>query len=161
MNTRLQVEHPVTEMTTGIDIVEQQIRIALGERLSIRQSDVRSVGHAVECRINAECADTFIPTPGTVTRWDIPGGFGVRIDSHVREGYKVPAYYDSMIAKLITHGATRDQALARMRTALIQFHVEGISTNLPLHIQILDDDAFKNGAVDIHHLENWLKQTRV
>ncbi|UQB80350.1 acetyl-CoA carboxylase biotin carboxylase subunit [Pseudomonas shirazica] len=157
MNTRLQVEHPVTEMTTGIDIVEQQLRVALGERLSIQQSDVRSLGHALECRINAECAETFIPNAGTVTRWDLPGGIGVRVDTHVRAGYKIPAYYDSMIAKVITHGATRDQALVRMRTALAQFHVEGVSTNLPLHLQILEDGAFKNGAVDIHHLEAWLK----
>ncbi|MCO8170910.1 acetyl-CoA carboxylase biotin carboxylase subunit [Pseudomonas sp. 21LCFQ02] len=156
MNTRLQVEHPVTEMTTGIDIVEQQLRVAKGEVLSLRQSDIVTQGHALECRINAEDPQTFIPTPGTVTRWDLPGGIGVRIDSHVCAGYKVPPYYDSMIAKVITHGATREQALARMRTALAQFAVEGISTNLPLHRQIVTDNAFVAGSVDIHHLERWL-----
>ncbi|WP_437883426.1 acetyl-CoA carboxylase biotin carboxylase subunit [Pseudomonas sp. LRF_L74] len=158
MNTRLQVEHPVTEMTTGLDIVEQQLRVARGEPLSIRQGDIVTVGHSLECRINAENPESFVPTPGTVYRWDVPGGIGVRIDSHVTSGYKVPPYYDSMIAKVITHGATREQAMARMRTALAQFRVEGISTNLPLHQQILEDAAFKRGAVDIHHLERWLKE---
>lgn len=156
MNTRLQVEHPVTEMTTGIDIVEQQLRVALGERLSIGQATITTTGHALECRINAEDPHTFIPTPGTVTRWDLPGGIGVRVDTHVTVGYKVPPYYDSMIAKLVTHGATREQAMARMRTALAQFGVEGISTNLPLHRHILSDPAFVAGAVDIHHLQRWL-----
>ncbi|MFF7710981.1 acetyl-CoA carboxylase biotin carboxylase subunit [Pseudomonas sp. NPDC007930] len=156
MNTRLQVEHPVTEMTTGIDIVEQQLRVAMGEPLALRQADILTQGHALECRINAEHPATFIPTPGSVTRWDLPGGLGVRVDTHVVAGYKVPPYYDSMIAKVITHGATREQAMARMRTALAQFHVEGVSTNLPLHRQILQDPAFTAGAVDIHHLERWL-----
>lgn len=157
MNTRLQVEHPVTEMTTGIDLVEQQLRVARGEPLALRQADIDTRGHALECRINAEDPETFIPTPGTVTRWDLPGGLGVRVDTHVSAGYKVPPYYDSMIAKLITYGATREQAMARMRTALAQFRVEGVSTNLALHRQILQDPAFTDGTVDIHHLERWLK----
>ncbi|PNG88331.1 acetyl-CoA carboxylase biotin carboxylase subunit [Pseudomonas putida] len=157
MNTRLQVEHPVTELTTGIDIVEQQLRVARGEVLELRQEQIITHGHSLECRINAEDPHTFIPTPGTVSRWDIPGGIGVRVDTHVTTGYRVPPYYDSMIAKLITHGATREQAMARMRTALAQFRIEGIASNLPLHRNILQDPAFIEGAVDIHHLEHWLK----
>ena len=156
MNTRLQVEHPVTEMTTGIDIVEQQLRVARGETLDLRQEQIVARGHSLECRINAEDPRTFIPTPGIVTRWDLPGGIGVRVDTHVTTGYRVPPYYDSMIAKLITHGATREQAMARMRTALAQFRIEGIASNLPLHREILQDPAFIAGAVDIHHLEHWL-----
>ncbi|EPN66249.1 acetyl-CoA carboxylase biotin carboxylase subunit, partial [Pseudomonas syringae pv. actinidiae ICMP 19096] len=113
MNTRLQVEHPVTEMTSGIDIVQQQIRMAMGERLSFSQADISVSGHSLECRINAEDPRSFMPTPGQVTRWQIPGGFGVRVDSHVSHGYRVPPYYDSMVAKVITHGASRDEALAR------------------------------------------------
>ncbi|MHC6225163.1 acetyl-CoA carboxylase biotin carboxylase subunit [Pseudomonas sp. X10] len=158
MNTRLQVEHPVTEMTTGIDIVQQQIRMALGERLGLTQADIRTAGHALECRINAEDPLTFMPTPGLVTDWQLPGGFGVRVDSHVSQGYRVPPYYDSMIAKVITLGATRDEALARMRLALGEMAVGGISTNIALHREILDDPAFREGGVDIHHLERWLQQ---
>lgn len=160
MNTRLQVEHPVTEMTTGIDIVQQQLRMALGERLSLAQGGIQTHGHSLECRINAEDPDTFIPTPGLVTRWDVPGGIGVRVDSHVTAGYQVPPYYDSMIAKIITHGASRDEALSRMRTALSQLRVEGISSNVALHRAILQDPDFCSGAVDIHHLERWLKSRR-
>ncbi|RMP64741.1 Acetyl-CoA carboxylase, biotin carboxylase [Pseudomonas syringae pv. atrofaciens] len=159
MNTRLQVEHPVTEMTSGIDIVQQQIRMAMGERLSFSQADVRVSGHSLECRINAEDPRSFMPTPGLVTRWQIPGGFGVRVDSHVSHGYRVPPYYDSMVAKVITHGASRDEALARMRLALSEMHVEGISTNIALHRDILQDPVFCKGGMDIHHLERWL-QTR-
>ncbi len=158
MNTRLQVEHPVTEMTTGIDIVQQQIRVARGERLALTQTDVGCFGHSLECRINAENHETFAPSPGTVTGWQVPGGFGVRFDSHVSVGYKVPPYYDSMIAKLIVHGATRADALARMRLALAELQVGGISTNVPLHRAVLDDAGFNAGGVDIHHLERWLKQ---
>ena len=157
MNTRLQVEHPVTEMTTGIDIVQQQLRMARGEVLSLRQQDVQLNGHSLECRINAEDPQTFMPTPGLVQRWEVPGGFGVRVDSHVTTGYRVPPYYDSMVAKVITHGATRDEALARMRLALGEMCVEGITTNIPLHLAILDDPAFCAGGVDIHHLEHWLQ----
>ncbi|PRA25924.1 acetyl-CoA carboxylase biotin carboxylase subunit [Pseudomonas poae] len=158
MNTRLQVEHPVTEMTTGIDIVQQQLRMARGEVLSLRQQDVQLNGHSLECRINAEDPITFMPTPGLIQRWEVPGGFGVRVDSHVTTGYRVPPYYDSMVAKVITHGATREEAMARMRLALKELIVEGISTNIPLHRDILDDPAFQAGGVDIHHLERWLQQ---
>ena len=158
MNTRLQVEHPVTEMTTGIDIVQQQLRMARGEVLSVRQEDVQLNGHSLECRINAEDPLTFMPTPGLIQRWEVPGGFGVRVDSHVTTGYRVPPYYDSMVAKVITHGATREDAMARMRLALSEMVVEGISTNIPLHREILDDPAFCAGGVDIHHLERWLQQ---
>jgi acetyl-CoA carboxylase biotin carboxylase subunit len=158
MNTRLQVEHPVTEMTTGIDIVQQQLRVARGERLALAQADVRCQGHAIECRINAENPDTFAPSPGRITGWQLPGGFGVRVDSHANAGYRVPPYYDSMIAKLIAHGSTRADALERMRLALAEMHVEGISTNVPLHREILRDDGFAAGGVDIHHLERWLHQ---
>jgi acetyl-CoA carboxylase, biotin carboxylase subunit len=158
MNTRLQVEHPVTEMTTGIDIVQQQLRMARGEVLSLRQEDVQLNGHSLECRINAEDPSTFMPTPGLIQRWEVPGGFGVRVDSHVTTGYRVPPYYDSMVAKVITHGATREEAMARMRLALSEMVVDGISTNIPLHREILDDPAFQAGGVDIHHLERWLQQ---
>ncbi len=158
MNTRLQVEHPVTEMTTGIDIVQHQLRVARGETLSLTQDLISCVGHAVECRINAEDPSTFAPSPGRITEWRVPGGFGVRVDSHAGAGYQVPPYYDSMIAKLIVHGASRDDALARMRLALSEMQVGGIKTNLPLHRAILDDTAFSDGPVDIHHLERWLEQ---
>jgi len=158
MNTRLQVEHPVTEMTTGIDIVQQQLRMARGERLALAQADVRCQGHAIECRINAENPDTFAPSPGRITGWQVPGGFGVRVDSHANAGYRVPPYYDSMIAKLIVQGSTRADALDRMRLALAEMHVEGISTNVPLHREILCDEGFAAGGVDIHHLERWLQQ---
>lgn len=160
MNTRLQVEHPVTELTTGIDIVQQQLRMAMGEPLTFEQRDIHTLGHALECRINAEDPQTFIPTPGRVTRWEVPGGMGVRVDSHVTAGYQVPPYYDSMIAKVITHGATREEALARMRTALSQLRIEGISSNVALHRDILQDPDFCAGSVDIHHLERWLKARR-
>jgi acetyl-CoA carboxylase biotin carboxylase subunit len=158
MNTRLQVEHPVTEMTTGIDIVQQQIRVARGERLDLAQADIACGGHAIECRINAENPETFAPSPGLITRWELPGGWGVRVDSHAGAGYRVPPYYDSMIAKLIVHGLTRDDALARMRLALAEMRVEGIATNLPLHREIVEEEGFAAGGVDIHHLERWLQQ---
>ena len=158
MNTRLQVEHPVTEMTSGIDIVQQQIRVARGERLTLTQADIVCAGHAIECRINAENPETFAPSPGVVTGWQVPGGFGVRFDSHVSAGYKVPAHYDSMIAKLIVHGATREDALARMRLALAELHIDGIATNVALHQALLQDSGFHAGGVDIHHMERWLKQ---
>ena len=152
MNTRLQVEHPVTEMTTGIDIVEQQIRIAFDEPLPFGQSDIRLEGHAIECRINAEDPDTLAPAPGTVTRWDTPGGPGVRVDSHMRAGAVVPPHYDSLIGKLIVHAPTREQAIARMQGALTDLCVEGVSTNVPVHQRILDDPGFRAGGSDIHHL---------
>ncbi|HSV81550.1 MAG TPA: acetyl-CoA carboxylase biotin carboxylase subunit [Ramlibacter sp.] len=158
MNTRLQVEHPVTEMTAGIDIVQQQLRVARGERLAIAQAEIGCSGHALECRINAENPETFAPSPGLIGEWVMPGGYGVRVDSHAGAGYRVPPYYDSMIAKLIVHGATRDDALVRMRAALDEMRVGGIATNLPLHRQIVRDAGFAAGGVDIHHLERWLQQ---
>jgi acetyl-CoA carboxylase biotin carboxylase subunit len=158
MNTRLQVEHPVTEMTTGIDIVQQQIRVARGERLGLSQADIRCEGHAFECRINAENPETFAPSPGRITDWVLPGGFGVRVDSHASAGYRVPPYYDSMIGKLVVHGATRADALTRLRLALAEMQVGGIATNLPLHRRIVDESGFAGGGVDIHHLERWLQQ---
>jgi acetyl-CoA carboxylase biotin carboxylase subunit len=162
MNTRLQVEHPVTEMTSGLDIVKEQIRIAQGHALTIRQSDIRTNGHSLECRINAEDPFTFLPCPGTITAWELPGGNGVRIDSHMSSGVVVPPYYDSLIAKLITYGATREEALGRMRLALSEMRIEGIRTNVQLHQAVLEDEGFCAGGVDIHHLERWLanrKQT--
>jgi len=158
MNTRLQVEHPVTEVTSGIDIVQQQIRVARGERLTTTQADVSCHGHAIECRINAEDPRTFAPSPGRITEWNVPGGWGVRMDSHAGVGYRVPPYYDSMVAKLIVLGTSREDALIRLRHALSEMKVGGISTNLPLHRAIVHDDAFAAGGVDIHHLERWLLQ---
>ena len=158
MNTRLQVEHPVTEMVTGIDIVEQQIRVALGEPLTLRQTDITQSGHAFECRINAEDPETFAPSPGVITAWQMPGGPGVRIDSHACAGYRVLPYYDSMIAKLIVHGDTREIALRRLALALDEMRIDGIKTNLPLHRAFVRDPQFIAGGVDIHFLESWLKQ---
>ncbi len=156
MNTRVQVEHPVTELTTGIDIVVQQIRIAAGEALTLKQRAVQCTGHAIECRINAEDAVRFVPSPGRITTWHVPGGPGVRVDSHVYSGYFVPPNYDSMIAKIIVHGATREQALARMRTALSEMVVDGIATNIPLHRELLVDSAFVEGGTNIHYLEEYM-----
>ncbi len=156
MNTRLQVEHPVTEMITGVDIVREQLRIAAGEKLSFRQEDLRINGHAVECRINAEDPKTFMPSPGRVDLWHPPGGPGVRVDSHLYSGYTVPPYYDSMVAKIIAHGDTRASAIARMHVALTEMVVDGIKTNIPLHLEIIQHSAFKNGGTDIHYLEKRL-----
>jgi acetyl-CoA carboxylase biotin carboxylase subunit len=156
MNTRLQVEHPVTEMITGVDIVREQLRIASGEKLDIKQEDVKIQGHAIECRINAEDPKTFMPSPGLVTLWHAPGGPGVRIDSHVYSGYKVPPFYDSMIGKLIAHGHDRDAAFARIRNALTEIVIEGIKTNVPLHQEIFQHAAFQAGGTDIHYLEKRL-----
>ena len=156
MNTRLQVEHPVTEMITGVDIVREQLNIAAGEPLSIRQEDVRILGHAIECRINAEDPRTFMPSPGLITLTHAPGGPGIRLESHVYSGYKVPPYYDSMIAKLIAHGQDRDVAIARMRMALGEIVIEGIKTNIPLHQEIFQHAAFQQGGTDIHYLEKRL-----
>jgi acetyl-CoA carboxylase biotin carboxylase subunit len=156
MNTRLQVEHPVTEMITGVDIVREQLRIASGEKLDITQDDVHIQGHAIECRINAEDPKTFMPSPGLVTLWHSPGGPGVRIDSHVYSGYKVPPFYDSMIGKLIAHGHDRDAAFARIRNALTEIVIEGIKTNVPLHQEIFQHAAFQAGGTDIHYLEKRL-----
>jgi acetyl-CoA carboxylase biotin carboxylase subunit len=156
MNTRLQVEHPVTEMITGIDIVKEQIRIAAGEPLSFKQKDILLRGHAIECRINAEDPETFMPSPGTITLYHPPGGPGIRIDTHIYEGYKVPPYYDSMIGKLIAHGETREFAIARMMNALNEIVIEGIKTNLPLHRDMMADAAFQTGGIDNHYLEKKL-----
>ena len=156
MNTRLQVEHPVTEMTSGIDVVREQIRVAQGHALSITQADILTNGHSLECRINAEDPSTFMPCPGRISHWELPGGNGVRVDSHMSAGLTVPPYYDSLIAKVVTHGASRAEALARMRIALSEMRIEGIRTNVPLHRAILNDNDFCAGGVDIHHLERWL-----
>ena len=156
MNTRVQVEHPVTEMVTGIDIVMEQILIASGERLSVRQKDVTWRGHAIECRINAEDPKRFTPSPGRITYYHPPGGPGVRVDTHIYNNYTVPPYYDSMIAKVIAHAETRELALARMRVALSEMVVEGIKTNIPLHQDILNDANFIRGGTNIHYLEKKL-----
>jgi acetyl-CoA carboxylase biotin carboxylase subunit len=156
MNTRVQVEHPVTEMVTGIDIVREQLMVAAGHPLSIRQEDVVMRGHAIECRVNAEDPKTFRPSPGKINYFHAPGGPGVRIDSHLYDGYVVPPYYDSLIAKLVVHGNTRASALARMTTALDEIIVDGISTNVPLHRDLVRDAAFMAGGTDIHYLERKL-----
>ncbi len=156
MNTRVQVEHPVTEMITGVDIVKTQILVAAGEKLSFRQRDVNFRGHAVECRINAEHPFKFTPSPGRITSWHVPGGPGIRVDSHVYHGYFVPPYYDSLIAKVIAYGDTREQAIARMRIALSEMIVEGIQTNLPLHQELMLDTSFMRGGTSIHYLEEKL-----
>jgi acetyl-CoA carboxylase biotin carboxylase subunit len=156
INTRLQVEHPVTEMITGIDIVQQQIRIAAGERLRIRQKDVTFRGHAIECRINAEDPYKFTPSPGRITSFHMPGGPGIRVDSHAYNGYFVPPHYDSLIGKIIAYGDTREQAIARLSIALSETVIEGIKTNIPLHQELLLDAAFLRGGTDIHYLEQRL-----
>ena len=156
MNTRVQVEHPVTELVTGIDIVQMQIRIAAGEKLPFMQRNIQMRGHALECRINAEDPYKFTPSPGRITTWHPPGGPGVRVDSHVYANYIVPPNYDSMIGKIIVHGDTRDQALARMRIALSETVIEGIQTNIPLHRELMVDAKFVEGATSIHYLEGWL-----
>ncbi|WP_126456911.1 acetyl-CoA carboxylase biotin carboxylase subunit [Sulfuriflexus mobilis] len=156
MNTRVQVEHPVTEMITGVDIVKEQIRIAAGEKLGYKQEDIVLRGHSIECRINAEDPKTFMPSPGTINNYHAPGGPGVRVDSHIYNGYRVPPNYDSMIAKIITHGDTRDIAIARMRGALSELVVDGIKTNAPLQLDILADSAFQAGGTNIHFLEKKL-----
>jgi acetyl-CoA carboxylase biotin carboxylase subunit len=156
MNTRVQVEHPVTEMITGVDIVREQIMIASGEKLSIRQKDITWRGHAIECRINAEDAKTFMPSPGRITMYHPPGGPGIRVDTHVYSNYFVPPYYDSMVGKLIAFGDTREIAIARMRIALSEMVLEGIKTNIPLHMDIMNDAAFQAGGVNIHYLEKKL-----
>ena len=156
MNTRVQVEHPVSEMVTGIDIVKEQILVASGQPLSITQDDVVIRGHAIECRINAEDPRTFMPSPGTVTFYHAPGGNGVRVDSHLYSGYKVPPNYDSLVGKLITYSANRDEALARMRNAIDELVVDGIKTNTPLHRELVRDPGFCKGGVNIHYLEHKL-----
>ena len=156
MNTRVQVEHPVTEMITGVDIVKEQLLIAGGEKLSYAQDEIHIRGHAIECRINAEDPTTFMPSPGDITQLHIPGGPGVRIDTHLYNGYRVPPYYDSMIGKLITHGETRAVAIARMRTALSEMVIDGIKSNIPLQVRIMEDSNFQAGGMNIHYLEKTL-----
>lgn len=156
MNTRLQVEHPVTEAITGIDLVQEQIRVAYGETLSFKQDDVQIEGHAVECRINAEDPKTFVPSPGKIGLYHTPGGLGIRVDSACYTGYSIPPYYDSMIAKLIVHGKTREECLMRLRRALDEFVVDGINTTIPLHVDLLDQDDFLTGDYNIHWLERHL-----
>ncbi len=153
MNTRVQVEHPVTELITGIDIVQEQIKIAANQKMTFRQKDVVRRGHAIECRINAEDPNSFVPSPGRITSWHAPGGPGIRVDSHAYNGYFVPPNYDSMVGKLLAYGATREQAIARMRIALSEMIVEGIKTNIPLHRELMDDAQFIKGGFSIHYLE--------
>ncbi|MCL9668739.1 MULTISPECIES: acetyl-CoA carboxylase biotin carboxylase subunit [Erwiniaceae] len=156
MNTRIQVEHPVTEMITGVDLIKEQLRIAAGLPLSIKQEDIDVVGHAIECRINAEDANTFLPSPGKITRFHSPGGFGVRWESHIYSGYTVPPHYDSMIGKLITYGETRAVAIARMKNALAELIIDGIKTNVDLQLRIMNDENFEKGGTNIHYLEKKL-----
>jgi acetyl-CoA carboxylase biotin carboxylase subunit len=160
MNTRIQVEHPVTEWVTGVDLVRQQLLIASGEKLSIRQEDIRLGGHSIECRINAEDPDNFMPSPGQIKRFHPAGGPGVRWDSHIYEGYRIPPNYDSMIGKLIVHGADRAQAIARMRIALAELVIEGIKTNIPLQQRIMADPGFQGGARNIHYLEKRIAERK-
>lgn len=158
MNTRIQVEHPVTEMITGIDIVQEQIKIAAGQKLGFRQKDIVFKGHAIECRLNAEDPFKFTPSPGRIQSWHMPGGPGIRVDSHAYSGYMVPPHYDSMIGKLIAYGATRDQAIRRMRIALSELVIDGILTNVPLHRELMLDSKFVEGGTNIHYLEHRLEE---
>ena len=158
MNTRVQVEHPVTEMITGIDIVQEQIKIAAGQKLSFRQRDIVFRGHAIECRLNAEDPFKFTPSPGRIQSWHMPGGPGIRVDSHAYSGYMVPPNYDSMIGKLIAYGATREQAIRRMRIALSEMVIDGIQTNVPLHRELMLDSKFVEGGTSIHYLEQRLEE---
>jgi acetyl-CoA carboxylase biotin carboxylase subunit len=154
MNTRIQVEHPVTERITGVDLVKQQIRVAAGERLPLTQDQIEFTGHALECRINAEDPETFTPSPGRIVQYHAPGGPGIRVDSHIYNNYVVPPYYDSLIGKVIAYGSDRNEALARMVRALEEMVVDGVSTNIPLHQIILADPDFRRMNFNIHHLEN-------
>ena len=156
MNTRVQVEHPITELITGVDIVQEQIRVAAGLPLAYKQKDIKLQGHAFECRINAEDPYNFIPSPGQITSCHLPGGNGIRVDSHIYQGYTVPPYYDSLIGKICTHGKTREEAMAKMRVALAEVAINGIKTNTPLHRDLFVDPGFAQGGVSIHYLEQWL-----
>jgi biotin carboxylase len=160
MNTRIQVEHPVTELVTGVDLVREQLLIASGEKLRLKQEDIVLRGHAIECRINAEDPETFLPCPGLIKHFHAPGGPGVRVDSHIYEGYRVPPNYDSMIGKLIVHGNTRAQAISRMRVALSEMVVDGIRTNVPLQQRIMADIGFQQGGTNIHYLEKRLQERK-
>jgi acetyl-CoA carboxylase biotin carboxylase subunit len=160
MNTRIQVEHPITEMVTGVDLVKEQLKVAGDEGLSVGQAEISLAGHAIEFRINAEDPDNdFFPSPGEVTAVEIPGGPGIRVDTAVFAGYKIPPFYDSMVGKLIAYGADRDEALARGRRALEEYHLEGIKTTIPLHLRLIDDAAFVSGAYDTGYLERLLGET--
>jgi acetyl-CoA carboxylase biotin carboxylase subunit len=160
MNTRIQVEHPVTEMITGIDLIAEQIRVAAGEALSVKKERIRFRGHAIEVRINAEDPDTFMPSPGTITQFHAPGGLGVRFDSAIYTGYTIPPHYDSMIGKLIVHGRNREECIRRLRRAIVETVIEGVKTTLPLHYWILEQDSFLSGDYTIHWLENKLAEDR-
>ena len=154
MNTRIQVEHPVTEMVTGLDLVKEQIRIAAGEPIQVDQQDVEITGHAIECRINAENpANGFSPSPGLITSFHMPGGPGIRVDTHVYGGYRMPSHYDSLLAKLVAHGRTRDEAIGRMQRALEEFVLEGIETTIPFHRMVMADERFRNGHIDTTYIE--------
>ena len=160
MNTRLQVEHPITEAVTGIDIVREQIRIASGASLGYTQDDITFSGHAIECRINAEDPETFVPCPGKINEWHAPGGLGIRVDSEIYSGYSIPPFYDSMIAKLIVHGKTRNAALMRLRRALEEFVIEGVKTTIPLHQEIISQAEFIDGQYNIHWLEKFMEKMK-
>lgn len=160
MNTRIQVEHPVTEMITGVDLIKEQIKIAAGEKLAYRQKDITIKGHAIECRINAEDSFSFIPSPGLINRFHVPGGPGIRVDTHVYGGYQVPSHYDSMIGKLISYGDTREEAAAKLRMALSEMYCEGITINIDLHRDLLTDHAFLAGGPSIHYLEKKLEMKK-
>ena len=157
MNTRVQVEHPVTELISGVDIVQEQLRVAAGEKLQYKQKDIVLEGHAFECRINAEDPYTFIPSPGLIESCQLPGGFGIRVDSHIYQGYRIPPNYDSLIGKICVHGKTREQAMAKMRVALAELAITGIKTNADLHRDLFRDPGFSDGGVSIHYLEQWLE----
>ena len=160
MNTRVQVEHPITELITGVDIVQEQLRVAAGLPLQYRQEDIVLKGHAFECRINAEDPYTFIPSPGLIESCHLPGGLGVRVDSHIYQGYKIPPNYDSLIGKICVHGKTRELAVAKMRVAMDELAVNGIKTNAPLHRDLFRDEGFIKGGVSIHYLEHWLAERK-
>ena len=156
MNTRLQVEHPISEMVCGIDLVREQIKVAAGMPLAYTQDQIKINGHAIECRITAENPETFMPTPGQITDYHAPGGLGIRVDSQLYSGYRVPPYYDSLVSKLIAHGANRNECLMRMRRALDEYVIGGISTTIPLHQKIIAQKRFIDGDYDIHWLEKWM-----
>ncbi|MDO4657711.1 acetyl-CoA carboxylase biotin carboxylase subunit [Kingella sp. (in: b-proteobacteria)] len=160
MNTRVQVEHPVTELITGVDIVQEQLRVAAGLPLQYKQKDIAIEGHAFECRINAEDPYTFIPSPGVIESCHLPGGFGIRVDSHIYQGYRIPPNYDSLIGKICVHGKDRAQAMAKMRVAMAELAVDGIKTNAPLHRELFNDKGFAQGGVSIHYLEHWLEERK-
>ena len=160
MNTRVQVEHPVTELITGVDIVQEQLRVAAGLPLQYTQKDIVIEGHAFECRINAEDPYTFIPSPGVIESCHLPGGFGIRVDSHIYQGYRLPPNYDSLIGKICVHGKDRAQAMAKMRVAMAELTVDGIKTNAPLHRELFNDTGFAQGGVSIHYLEHWLEERK-